>query len=102
MNKVMCVLMMCFLASCGHYSDGTSVWSGQMWLAPAAFFGLAGMFFYMAYRSSKSGSLKNPLYTGGKKEEGGNVPIYQLPVFWFGVVCFVASLIIIWAVNAEI
>jgi hypothetical protein len=98
--KSVIVLVLCSVfASCGHYNDGTSVWAKQLWLAPLFPFLLGCYFIYTAWKSSKSGSKINPMYGGG---EGGNVPIYKLPRFWFAVVLFVATLVIIWAVNADI
>jgi hypothetical protein len=93
---VLCSLM---LTSCGHYNDGTSVWAKQMWTAPIAFSILGLVLIENAYKGSKSGSKINPLFGGG---EGGNVPIYQFARFWMGIVCIVAAIVIVIAVNADI
>lgn len=90
-----------FLMSCGHYTDGTSVWAGGLWIIPLVTIIGSAIFFYKAYRSSKSGSNKILPNGGISNEEGGNVPIYQLGFFWFSVILAVATGIIIWMVNSD-
>lgn len=96
------VILFCLVAimltSCGHHSDGTSVWAEGLWIIPLLPAIGAVIWFIAAYRSSKSGSTINPIKGGG---EGGNVPIYKSPFFLYAVCCVIAVVVIIFWVNAE-
>jgi hypothetical protein len=95
------VLLIFLFTGCAHYSDGTSVWAGGLWLVPSVTSFGAIAFFIAAYRSSKSGSWKNPQYSGGKNVEGGNVPIWEHGFFWFSVACAIATVAIIFMVISD-
>ena len=76
-------------ASCGKHSDGTSVWAGGLWLAPL----LTGIgtvvFGLLTLTSSTSGTV-------GKKGNTFNVG-YGI----FTVCLLIATIVIIWMVNAD-
>lgn len=96
MKKTILILLgSIFLMSCGHYADGTSVYAGGLFIVPLLGAIGAVLFFRAAYLSSKSGSNINP---GG---EGGNVSIFKHPLFWFSVVCAVATIVWIIMINAD-
>ena len=84
--------------SCGKFPDGSSVWQGGLWILPVVCIVGGALFIRAAYKSSKSGSIRNPNLGGG---EGGNVPIYQHGLFWIGVVLEVAAVVIAIVVNGE-
>lgn len=83
---------------CTDFADtpGKSVWSEGLWLLPWITGLGSAFFFYIAYKSSKSGS--NRIDASGKitNEEAGNVPIYEIGQFWFGVGLAIATIFIIW------
>lgn len=102
MKKVILFALTCILLmSCGHHRDGTSVWAGGLWII--GLFPAAGaiIWFRTAYLSHKSGS--NKIDSSGKitNEEGGIIPIYKIPFFWYAVVCVIALAVFIFVVNAE-
>jgi len=90
------------LVGCADFADtpGKSVWSEGMWIIPWLTGVGSVIFFYQAYRGSKSGSniIKEGRVTD---EEGGNVPIYKFGFFWFGVALAVATGLIILNVISE-
>lgn len=90
-----CVL----LSSCGHHRDGTSVWAEGLGIIPAILFAGSSIFFVQAYLASRSNSTQQT--ASGIKDNTGNVPIYQLGKFWFGVALFVAAHVVIIVVNSE-
>lgn len=69
--------------------------SGGLWLIPVLLLTGAIVFFIKAFKSSKSGSKINPQYGGG---EGGDIPVWQLGYFWYGVV-LVAVIIVFFIVQ---
>jgi hypothetical protein len=74
------------LASCGKFSDGTSVWAEGAWLLFWLPFLGSFPFLYFAYRASKSGSTKiiNKGTKDAKVVDGeGNVSIFSTGQFWF-------------------
>lgn len=80
------LVLMVLCTSCGHFSDGTSLWAGQLWLAPWIS-GPASIYsFYRAYKSSKSNSTQQLPGRGGTLDNQGNVAITRLFSFWAGVV----------------
>lgn len=90
----------CFtLTSCGKFSDGTSVWQGGLFIIPLLTFVGSVIFFYQAWRSSKSNS-KQSSYTG-TKDNTGNVSIFSMGRFWFGVGLLIATIAIIIMVNSD-
>ena len=97
-NLILVFFASLLLTSCGHYRDGSSVWQAGMWIAPLLTFIGFAYFLTTAWKSSRSGSNINIKYGGG---ESGNVPIWKLGRFYFAVIFFLATIAIIWAVNAE-
>lgn len=86
------ILAMLF-TSCGHYSDGTSIWASGAWILLALPSAGAVIFFWVGYKASQSGSKINPIYGGG---EGGNVPFWQTgwPILGAGCVAWLIFTII--------
>lgn len=76
-----------------------SVWGKGLWLLPVILFSAALGFFIGAFRASKSGSTQQT--ETGIIESLENVPIYQIPIFWFAVVFLVAGITVIIAVNND-
>lgn len=107
MKKLLFFLIACVaLMSCGHFHDEPtkSVWAGGLWVLPWLTAIGSVIFFVLAYLSSKSNSTtqRNTGSAGAYVEDNtGNVPIYKLGFFWFGVILAVATIIIIIWVNAE-
>lgn len=90
-----------FLFSCGHYADGTSVWSGGLFIIPIITSIGSAIFFYQAYKSYKSNStITNPI-GGAVTDNTGNVPIYKLGKFWFGVALALATIVVVIMVNGD-
>ena len=90
------------LTGCTDFADtpGKSIWSEGLWILPWLTGIGSTIFFYVAYKGSKSGS--NIIENGGVTDkEGGNVPIYQFGQFWFGVGLAVATIFIIWNVLSN-
>lgn len=90
------VLAILFLTGCVNFSGtDTSVWSGGMWIALLLTIGGTLGFGYSAYKSSKSGST---IYVEGQgeTESNENVPLYKIGTFWYAVVSFIATLILIY------
>ena len=90
-----------FLASCGKFADGTSVWGGGLWILPWITFIGTVIFGYMAYKSSKSGSTVVDKQTGRRIESNKNVPIYKTWPFLFAAILFAATIVIILMVNGD-
>lgn len=88
------------LTSCGHYADGTSVWAGGLFIIPLLTFAGGCVFTVQAYIASKSNSTKQT-ETQGTLDNTGNVPIYKIGRFYFGMALFLATLIIIIMINAD-
>lgn len=89
MKTVLFLLMAFAFASCGHYSDGTSVWAGGAWLIFWLPFVASFVFLYFAYRASRSNSTTQVDLGTPKariEDNTGNVPIYKTGQFWFFVV----------------
>lgn len=92
------------LTSCGHYSDGTSVWAEGAWLLFWIPFLASWLFLYFAYRASKSGSsqLINRHSPNVKRVESDeNVPIYKTGQFIFFVILQLASWGVVFYQNYE-
>lgn len=99
------------LASCGKFSDGTSVWGGGLGIIPWLTGIGAVACLVIAYLSSKSNSTtqhssggKNPNIPGGgpwTEDNTGNVPFYKLGWFYFSVALAIATIIIVIMVNAD-
>lgn len=98
MKQLLFILTVIMLTGCGHHRDGTSVWSDGLFIVPLLPIVGSIYFFVTAFQSSKSGSTINPVFGGG---EGGNIPVYKLARFWFGVALLVAAAGIIFWVNME-
>lgn len=96
--KNLLFILLVALTGCGVHRDGTSVWSDGLFIVPLLPIVGSLYFFITAYQSSKSGSTINQRFGGG---ESGNVPIYKLARFWFGMALLVAAAGIIFWVNAE-
>jgi len=81
-----------FFMSCGHYRDGSSVYSEGGWIIPLILFIAGAIFLWVGKKAASSGSKINPIYGGG---EGGNVPFWQTgwPVlmvgFWLGFIIYI-------------
>lgn len=87
------------VAGCGKFRDGSSVWQDGLWILPWIA-GLLCLFCgYNTYIDWQSGWQQDDLagHTEGKKK----LPLYKIPYFWFTVILFVATIVIIWVVNAE-
>jgi hypothetical protein len=89
-----------FMASCGHYPDGTSVWAGQMWLIPLISIPAALWSFYRAYRASKSSS-EMQLRDGKWLSSKENVPIYKHFSFIVGCGLILLNIIVAIWINSE-
>lgn len=100
MNKAtLFILSTLLLTSCGKHADGTSVWAEGVWIIPMLML-LGGLtFMYLAYRASKSNSTQQ--YSGGTKDNTGNVPIYKVGKFWLAVALFVAAVVVVIVQNSE-
>ena len=71
---------------------------GGLWIIPVLTFVGSIIFFRAAYLSSKSDSttqVRNPDGTSTIIDNTGNVPIYELGLFWFGVICVVATIVVL-------
>jgi hypothetical protein len=104
--KFLSIILMCLtLASCSSYPDGTSVWGGGLFILPILTALGSGLCFWKAYKSSTSNSRTEEETGLGKPQiihdNTGNVPIYTLGWFWFGVILAVATIVIIIAVNSD-
>ncbi|CAL7961522.1 membrane hypothetical protein [Gammaproteobacteria bacterium] len=103
-NKIsIFVLMLITLASCGHYSDGQSVWTADgepMWILPLLTFLPACFFTYRSIYKSKLGSEKQ-LPEGGYKDLKKNIPFYKQNLFMYAAALFVATIVIIIAINRD-
>lgn len=93
-------VLVLFLTSCGHHRDGTSVWAGGLFVLPVILLAFAAFFLLKAYRSSRSGS-KQMRPGVGLVESDENLPIWQIPFFWYGVALIVATAVVALAVNLE-
>lgn len=86
-----------FLTSCGKFT-GTdeSVWGDGLIVLPILTALASVVFFYTAFRASKSNSTQQ-IPGQGTKDNTGNVPIYQSGRFWFGVGFLLATIgIVVW------
>lgn len=98
MKYLLFILTVILFTSCGHYSDGTSVYAGKVWIL-LVLLPLGGLWFiYLAYRASKSNSTQQKT---GLSVSTGNVPIYQLGKFWIGVAMIIAAIVVVIVQNAE-
>lgn len=93
------------LASCGKFSDGSSVWQ-EVWIIPVVLFLGAAYSFYRAGKAYKSGSWywgNDPKVQGGKiRIESDDPPkLTTIGAFWFGVICTAAFIAVIIIQNAE-
>jgi hypothetical protein len=103
---VMAAFAIVFLASCTDFTDtpGKSVWSEGLWILPWLTGIGSAIFFYQAYKGSKSGSIvkvpdpERPNVPGATidQESDQNVPIYKFGQFYFGVVLLIVTVFIIW------
>lgn len=97
--KIILFLLVVILAGCGKFRDGSSVWQDGLWILPWIA-GLACLFFgYKTYIDWQSGWQQDNLagHTEGKEK----LPITKIPYFWFTLGFLVATIVIIWVVNAE-
>ena len=95
-------LLSTLLMSCGKFRDGSSIWQGGLWLIFVLPLCGAAIFFWTAYKASKSGSVIQDQYApGAKREYDENVPIYKIPQFWFGVALVIAAIVFIIMQNHE-
>jgi hypothetical protein len=96
-------LISLMLVSCTHYADGTSVWSGGLFILPLLTLAGAAIFGYQAYKAHNSGFTQQvPIkdetgkIIGGKTIEGDEkVPYFKIGQFWFSVALAVATIIIV-------
>jgi hypothetical protein len=86
------------LTSCGHYSDGTSVWAGGIGIIAWVIGILAAMCTYFTYRSYTSGSVGPD---GVKNPSATRRPLTTIGVFWFAVILWCALIGMIIIQNAE-
>lgn len=93
-------LVSILLMSCGHYADGTSVWSGGLFIIPWLTGIGSAIFFVIAFLKSKSGS-EQQLPGGGYIQSKENVPIYKIGQFYFACALLVATVVIILMVNGD-
>lgn len=57
---------------------------------------------YVAYKASKSGSIRQkPVSEGGGYEEGGNMPMWALPQFWFAAILAVATIVMALIIHGD-
>jgi hypothetical protein len=103
--KLFFLLLICAIigAACGHFHDEPtkSVWSGATWIVFWLPFLGSIFFFVKAYLSSKSNSTTQTPYGGKTIDNTGNVPIYKLGYFWFGVALAAFAIIAVIVVNAS-
>lgn len=98
------ILSIAFI-SCGKFSDGTSVWQEGLWIAPlltglgAAWFGV------LTYLSWRKGGTEGYIYDEKGlprwTQDDKRFPIYKASHFWFFAGLLLATIAIIWWVNAE-
>lgn len=100
LNIIAILILTVAMQGCGKYADGTSVWAGGLIAIPIVLLLGAGIFFYQAYKASKSGATKQTL-EGGTKDVPGNVSIFQIPRFWIGVALIVALIVVVIMVNGD-
>jgi hypothetical protein len=74
-----------------------SIFSGGLFLIDLLLLGGAAAFFRAAYKASKSGSVEGGSYSNPKITEKGNMPIYQINLFWFGVALVAAEIVTVMA-----
>ncbi len=87
------------LTGCVKFHDeDKSVWAEGLWIIPLLTGLGSAWFFFLGFKSQKSGSTINPLLGGG---DGGKMPIWQLGKFWFGVALAVATIVIIISVISN-
>lgn len=92
------------LASCGKFSDGTSIWQGGLWAIPTITTIGTIVFLFLAYKASQSGSkiqTKDERGVAVTKYSDENVPIYKTGYFIFFIGFLIATIAIIITVNAE-
>lgn len=87
------------VAGCGKFRDGSSVWQDGLWILPWLTT-LACLFFgYKTYIDWQSGWQQDPAdgtHTEGKEK----LPLYKIPYLYFTLILLVATIVIIWRVNA--
>jgi len=99
MKQLFVLFSLVSLASCSTFADGTSVWGGGLFIIPWLT-GLGSLFFfYKAYAASQSNSTTTT--KDGRVDNTGNVPIYQIGWFWFGVVLAVVTIAVVIGVNGS-
>lgn len=99
MKYILSIAGLFMLASCGKFSDGTSVWADKVWLIPVL--GVLGglVFIALAWKASKSNSTTQ--IPGGTANNTGNVPITKLAKFWGGVLLIVFAIVVIIYQNSQ-
>lgn len=91
------------LTGCTHYADGTSVWSGGLFILPLLTVIGAAIFGYQAYKAHNSGFTQQVKdfnaegkLIGVRTVEGDEkIPYYKIGQFWFSVALVVATIIIV-------
>ena len=92
--------MAILLTGCAQFSDGSSVWQEGLWIIPTVTGLGALLFFYFAYRASRSNSTQQ-IPGRGKVDNTGNVPIYKTGFFVFSMILVLATIVIIFAVSGD-
>jgi hypothetical protein len=95
--KYLLFSLLILMTGCGHYSDGTSVWAGGLFIIPLLEIGGIIVFGGLAYKSWTSGSTG----PGGRDPSAKRVPITSIGFFWFAVMLTLALIATIWLVNAD-
>lgn len=97
MNKIIPAFLAAFiLQSCTKFR-GTNIWvlGDGLWIVCLAFYFASIFSFIKAYKSSKSGSEIQDKKSGKWFDANGNVKIYMIGSFWFGVFFFALATVII-------
>lgn len=98
--KIYLFLLALILAGCGKFRDGSSVWQEGLWILPWLT-ALACLFFgYKTYIDWQSGWQRDELNAGHTEGEE-KLPLYKIPYLYFTIGFLIATIAIIWMVNAE-
>lgn len=99
-QSVIVFLSAILLMSCAHYSDGSSVWSGWLWIIPALIAIGFVIFAIKAWRAYNSGTVE-----GGGSGKGptrnvpGRPPMKNNGAMWFAIILFIAFWVVVFAIN---
>lgn len=101
MKYLLTIFTALLLTSCAHFSDGSSVWGGGLWIVPILTSLGTTFFGWQTYKVWKSGS--NKIDSAGRvtDDEGGKIPFYKVPQFKFTVSLLIATIAIVLYVISE-